>query len=179
MKRFAGVVGAVALLSLSVPTPGQAQWIWIGGGGSFPVSDYADDAKTGVLLTGGVAVPVGQEGVSVFGEGFWGQNGHDTAGDKTNPYGFMGGVQLDLGTEDRGGVYFFGGAGILFHKYASDTSEGETSSGFGYEAGAGYWFPLAGVSGWIEGRAMNASIDGSKTSFVAVMAGISIPVSGS
>jgi hypothetical protein len=179
MKRFAGVVGAVALLSLCAPTPGQAQSVWFGGGGSFPVSDYGDYAKTGLLLIGGVSVPVGQEGLSVFGEGFFGQNGHsDFDGDKTNPYGFMGGVTLDLGTEDQGGVYFFGEAGILFHKFASDTFEGETSSGFGYGAGAGYWVPLGGVSGWIEGRAMNASIEGSKTSFVAVLVGVSIPVAG-
>ncbi|MEJ2203488.1 MAG: hypothetical protein P8170_05220 [Gemmatimonadota bacterium] len=180
MRNFAVVAGAVMLLCVSLPTPGEAQWVWIGGGGSFPVSDYGDYAKTGVLLTGGVGVPVGEEGLSLFGEAFWGQNGHsDFDGDKTNPYGFMGGVQLDMATEDQGGPYFFGEAGILFHKYSSDTFDGDTSSGFGYGAGAGYSFPLGGVNGWIEGRAMNASIDGSKTSFVSVLAGVSIPVSGS
>jgi hypothetical protein len=177
MKRLAGCAFALAFLALFAPAQVEAQWIWFGGGGSFAVSDYADYANTGVLFTAGVAVPMGQEGLSLFGEIFAGQNGHsDYEGDKTNPYGFMGGVQLDLGQEGQGGAYFFGEAGWMFHKYSSDVFDGDNESALGYGAGAGYWFPLGSVNGWAEVRAMNANIDGSKTSFVGVLAGVSIPV---
>lgn len=180
MKRFVIVGGVVALLCASIPTPGDAQRLWVGGGGSFPVSDFSREAGTGVLLTGRVAVPVSAKGLSVFGEAFWGQNGHSRyEGDKNNPYGFMGGVELDLGTEGRRGAYLFGEMGVLFHQFTSDVFPGDTRSGVGYGAGAGYGFPVRGVSGRIEGRAMNASIDGDRTSFLSVLAGVSISVSGS
>jgi hypothetical protein len=178
MKRLAGFAMVVALLALLVPMHVTAQSIWFGGGGSFAVSDYNVYANTGFLLTTGVSVPVGQEGLSLFGEGFFGQNSHDDAGDKTNPYGFMAGVELDLANEGRAGLYFFGEVGVLFHKYGSDTFEESTESGLGYGAGAGWHFPLGSINGWVETRAMNASIDGEKTSFVGVLAGVSVPVGG-
>ncbi len=76
MRRIAGFAMVVALLAVLVPTHVTAQSIWFGGGGSFPVSDYSDYANTGFLLTTGVSVPVGQEGLSLFGEAFFGQNSH-------------------------------------------------------------------------------------------------------
>ncbi len=179
MRRIAGFGMVVALLAMLVPTHVRAQSIWFGGGGAFPVSDYSDYANTGFLLTTGVSVPVGQEGLSLFGEAFFGQNSHsDVDGDKTNPYGFMGGVELDLANEGLAGPYFFGEVGLLFHKYGSDSFEGSTDSGLGYGAGAGWHFPLGSVNGWVEARAMNASIDDSKTSFVGLLAGLAIPVGG-
>jgi len=77
MRGIAGFAMVVALLAMLAPTHDvAAQSIWFGGGGSFAVSDYNVYANTGFLLTTGVSVPVGQEGLSLFGEGFFGQNSH-------------------------------------------------------------------------------------------------------
>ncbi len=144
------------------------------------MNDFGREANPGVLLGGRVAVPVSDKGLSVFGEAFWGRNGPSRdEGDENNPYGLMGGVELDLGTEGKGGAYFFGEIGVLFHQLTSDVLPSDTRSGMGYGVGAGYGFPVRGVRGRIEGRAMNASVDGDNTAFLAVIAGVAIPVSGS
>ena len=70
----------------------------------------------------------------------------------------------------------FGGLGILWHKFSSDTFEESTDSGLGLEAGVGYFFPVGSIVGWVEGRVMHASIDDENTSFVGLNAGISIPL---
>jgi len=172
----------LAALSALVLLPGQvaAQNIFVGAGATFPVSDYGDYANTGFLATAGVGFPVGDAGLRVFGEGFFGQNSHsDVDGDKTNPFGVMGGLEYDItGADESKGVYLFAEAGLLVHRYGSDSFDSSSSSGFGYGAGAGVFFPLGGVNGWIEGRAMNASIDSSNTSFFGIIAGLSFDVGG-
>lgn len=183
MKKVGRFLLALVLAS-AVPTVLAAQSVWVGGGGSVPLGDYGDYANTGFLAVAGVAIPVGDGGLDVFGEGFFGQNSHsDVDGDKTNPYGFMGGAQFTFGEADATqGLYVFGEVGILFHKYGSDDFEGSTDSGLGYGAGAGYFFPLGGLNGWIEARAMSASTgDGDssgKTSFLGLLAGVNFPLGG-
>ncbi len=167
-----GILGPVA-----TSNPLSAQFVWLGGGATFPVSDYGDYADTGFLITGGGGYPIGDSGLSITAEGFYGQNNHpDFDGDKTSPYGVMGGLEYDFGADADSGVYMFGGLGILWHKFSSDQFEESTDSGLGFGAGAGYGFPLGGINGWVEGRVTHASIDDSNTSFVGVMAGISIPL---
>ena len=179
MKRLIAFVAFLGVICL-MPSPVAGQSVWFAVGPSFAVNDYADYANTGFLLSAGVAVPVGDQGLSVFGDAFFGQNSHDTDGDKTNPYGVMGGVMLDLADEGEVGVYFFGQLGILWHKYGTEstTFEGSTESALGIGAGAGVSVPLGSVTGFLEGRAMSASFDDGNTAFIGTLAGISIPVGG-
>jgi len=171
----------LAALSALVLLPGQVagQNIWVGAGATFPVSDYGNYANTGFLSVAGVGFPVGEAGLRVIGEGFYGQNNHEGGGEKTSPFGVMGGLEYDItGSDETKGVYLFGQAGVLVHRFSSDTEDSSSSSGFGYGAGAGVFFPLGGVGGWIEGRAMNASIDSENTSFFGIMAGLSFDIGG-
>lgn len=170
----------VATLALSMSaTSAAAQFVYLGGGGSFPISDYGEYANTGFVLTGGVGIPVGPAGLNVVLEGLYGQNSHsDTDGDKTTPYGFTGGLEYDFGDPDEGNLYVFGGAGILWHKYTSDTFGDASESGLALQAGAGYGLPLGGLTGWVEGRIVHASIEDSNTSFIGALAGISVPFGG-
>ena len=41
---------------------------------------------------------------------------------------------------------------------------------------AGYFFPLSGVNGWVQGEFRLASISNENTSFFGIEAGISIPL---
>ncbi len=169
------VIGILGLVATSNPL--SAQSVWIGGGGTFPTSDYGDFANTGFLFMAGAGLPVGDQGVSVGVGGYYGQNNHEAVdGDKTNPYGFTGYVEYDFsGPDAEGGLYVLGEAGILWHKYSSDTSVDTSESGFGYAGALGYGFPLGGVNGWVEGRFMQASISDANTQFLGIVAGISIP----
>jgi hypothetical protein len=91
----------------------------------------------------------------------------------------MAGVQVSpQGPDATSGVSFFGQAGLLTHRYTSDQYEGGTDSGLGLGGGAGFFFPLGGVSGWVEGRLMHASIDDETTQFFGVMAGVEFPLGG-
>ena len=109
--------------------------------------------------------------------GFYGQNNHEAVdGDKTNPYGVIGMVEYDFaGPDATSSFYVLGELGVLRHKFSSDTSTEATESGFAYGGAAGYFFPLASFSGWVEGRVTQASISDSNTSFLGIVAGISIP----
>jgi hypothetical protein len=176
MKKLATAFCMAALGIFALSTAASAQFLFVGGGASFPMSDYGDYADTGFLLVGGGGIPLGEGGLNALVEGFYGQNSHTGVdGDKTNPYGFMGGLEFDFNPGGEGvNPYVFGQAGILWHKYSSDTFGDASDSGFAYGAGAGLGFPLGGVNGWAEGRLMNASIEDSNTMFSAINVGISI-----
>jgi len=175
MKRITGSVVLLVALALSLPGQAKAQFIWFGVGGSFPTGDFKEYANTGFLTSAGVGFPVAEK-VSIYGEGFFGQNNHETEGDKTTPFGFMAGAEVDL-APDAAGVYFFGGLGVMVHKFSSDQFESDSSSGLAFEGGGGVDFPLNdNVNGWVEGRFMNASIESENTSFLGALAGISVNV---
>jgi len=184
MKKLATAL-FVALLGLAVSSSSvSAQFLFVGGGPTFPMSDYGDYANTGFLITAGGGFPLGENGLNVIVEGGYGQNNHsDVDGDKTNPITVMGGLEYDFNTSGEGiNPYVYGIAGLMWHKYTSDTFGSDTQSAFGYSGGLGVGFPLGGVNGWIEGKIDNASFDEAGTSyntmFAGILAGISINVGG-
>jgi hypothetical protein len=182
MKKIATVtLGLLALVAF----PLSAQSIYVGAGGSFPNSDYGDYAKTGVLLVGGVDFEVAQN-LSVWGEGFWGQNKHEGDDSKTNPVGFMAGLMYGFGGEEASvEPYVFAGAGWMIHKYSSDTFGDDSQGAFGLQGGAGLGFDLGGLDAFVEGRYMRASYDSESpgagsavTAFMALIAGVSFDLGG-
>jgi hypothetical protein len=174
MNKFIGTVMAASLF-LAVPTATQAQSIFVGGGPTMPVGDFKDYAETGWMATAGVVIPVGDQGLWVAGEGFYGHNGHETEGDKTNPYGAMASLGYRAGDPDNIGPYIFGGAGLMVHKFSSDTDEGDSESQFGYQFGAGLDIPVSSGAGlWVEGRYMGSD----DTKFFGILAGFGFDVSG-
>lgn len=170
-----GVLGA--LCALVIAAPASAQFVWVGGGGTFPMSDYGDYAKTGFLLSGGAGIPLGDRGLGAFAEGFYGQNNHsDVAGEKTTPYGVMAGLQYNVaGADADRSLYVLGGLGFMVHKYVSDLYP-SSSNGLGFTGGVGYFFPLGAISGYVEGRFFHAKIEDANTTFPGLMAGISVPL---
>ena len=166
---FFAALGTLALLSACAPAGSALERLV--------------DAESGWVGVAGVLFPVGEGGLNVGVEGFYGQNNHMDAsgtkidGDKTNPYGAMAILEYDIGSGDGIGAYIFGGAGLLIHKCstdgngcADDDSAGGTSdSNFGYEAGAGVGIPVGGsTSIWVEGRYMGAS----GTNIFGILAGL-------
>jgi hypothetical protein len=174
-KRSLNLAGAALVLMLALPAATAAQSIYAGVGASIPVGDFGDYADTGWLAVAGFLVPIGDGPIQVGAEGFYGQNNHsDVEGDKTNPYGVMGTLMFDAGADGSIGPYFFGGAGLLVHKFGTDAPEGgDSESQFGYQAGAGLDIPFGeSVGGWVEARYM-----GSKdTNLVGFLAGLSVGI---
>jgi hypothetical protein len=177
MRSSWEIGGLAAVCALVMAAPTSAQYVWVGGGPTFPMSDYGNYAKTGYLVTGGVGMPVGEQGLSVYAEGFFGQNNHDVSGEQTTPYGALLGLEFDFAGKDVDqSLYVSGGVGLLVHRYSVSGDGSDSSSGLGLSGGLGYYFPLGSVHGFVEGRIFEARIDGENTMFSGIMAGISIPV---
>jgi hypothetical protein len=182
MNRPAWLLTAASMM-IAVPAAGQS--VYVGAGPSFPTSDYGDYADTGFLIVGGLTYQIASQ-LSVYGEGFWGQNDHETEGDKTNPAGAMAGLAYGFleGTGAAISPYVFGGAGVMFHRYSSDTFGDSSESAFGYQVGAGAGMEVGGVTVFGEGRYMAASFDSesegadSTTAFFAAVLGLSFNLFG-
>jgi len=164
--------------ALSTPQQASAQGVYWGAGVTIPTGDFGDYAKTGYMGVAGISFDMGPEGLSAFGEGFFGQNSHETEGDKTYPYGAMGGLLYDLAPAGAGGLYFFGQLGLMVHKYSSDEFEGDSETGLGFGGGAGYGFPLGDTELFVEGRYMHGSFDYGDTSFFGIVGGVSLNLGG-
>lgn len=167
MKRF--VCLAVAAMFFTA-VPAAAQSIYFGVGPTFPMGDFGDAANTGLMIAGGATFEVAPQ-LSIYGEGFWGQNGgeSDIVDIDYNPSGLMGGLLYGFSAEDTAPVapYVFGGAGLL------TLSNGDAESGFGFQGGVGLGFDLAGLEAFTEGRFTSGSINDVTISFAALMVGLS------
>jgi hypothetical protein len=184
MRKFVfACVAALVVFSFTFTSQASAQGLFLGAGATIPTSDYGNYADPGWMLEGGVSFPINEEGLYIFGEGLFGSNKHsDFEGDKTNLLGIFGGVEYDLSTPGEPGIFIFGEVGLLRHDYKSDEfpeDEG-ADNGLAYGGGAGYGFPIGGMSGWVLGRYLVGQFDGpdGNTTFFGVMAGVSFPLGG-
>lgn len=182
MRRFAVpmVLGALAMTAVSSRAEAQA-YIFFGGGASVPVGDFADYAKTGWLLQGGLGIDLGSKGAFLEGEAFFGSNKHEnTPGfdEKTNILAFMGALGYSFGGDNaKVSPYVLAGAGIVGHQFKSDPDQaGEgTETKFGYTGAVGLNFRLnAKARFWIEGRYIGSS----GTAVIPLMAGVTIDLGG-
>jgi hypothetical protein len=180
--RASVLLVALVLSASTFFLPGRtaAQSVFVGAGVTVPTGDFSDDAKAGFLGIGGVTFPMGPQGLAILGEGYFGQNSHDLEGDKTSVYGAMGGLIYDFAGQGEAGVYLFGQAGLMVHKYSSEESSefDDSETGLAFGAGVGYGIPLGKANAWLEGRYMQGQFDGGNTSFFGVVAGLSFPVGG-
>jgi len=184
MKRSVLLLAVIALVGFAVPSHAQAQTtLYVSGGAAIPTGDFGTYANTGWMAAAGVLFGIGESGLGVGGELFYGQNNHKSESsffdnEKTTPYGAMAIVDYSFST--GGGIepYVFGGAGVLIHKFSADNIESESNSAFGYQFGAGVAFPIgATTSLYGEGRYIGSSstgegTDAGNTTYFGVLAGI-------
>lgn len=163
-NRVLSMVAAGALLLFAAPAATQAQWVWVGGGLIVPTGDFGDVAKAGWMGTAGVGFPIGESGLGVAAEGFYGQNSADDEvsgfvdGDKFSVYGAMGNVGYRIGDPANVGAYIYGGLGLLALRFSPDTGDSESDSNLGYQFGAGVDIPVGSNIGvFVEGRYMGST----------------------
>lgn len=149
MKRIGSFLAVLAILAIAAPVQAQTQ-IFFGGMATVPTSDFkdfdgdgagTDGAKTGWQATAGVGFGLGESSAGIYARGFYGQNSHDTDGDKTNPYGAMAGLTYQFGSGEGVAPFVGAGLGVLVHKFSSDASEGDSASEFAWEGIAGVRIP--------------------------------------
>lgn len=174
MKRFCIPV-VVALFAWTAPLDVSAQGIFVGGGVTVPTSDFGDFANTGWMGFAGVLTPVGDQGFSVGAEGFFGSNGHEIEGDKTNLYGGMALASLSFGGETAPATPFvFGGLGFMTHSYKSESTPQfeDSATGMTLGGGGGVTFPLGGAQGILAGTYIQGFGDIDETSLFGISAGV-------
>ena len=96
----------------------------------------------------------------------------------------MGGLGYSLSPGEDAGLYFFGQAGLMVHKYSADEDEGSSDKGLAFGGGAGYGFPIGGMNGFVEGKYMHGMFseeyegvsEDYTTGFFAVIVGVSFPL---
>ena len=90
----------------------------------------------------------------------------------------MAGLLYDFTPAVAGGIYVFGEAGLMVHKYSSDESEGDSETGFAFGGGAGYGFPMGDTEIFVEGRYMQGNFDYGNTSFFGIVGGVALYLGG-
>jgi hypothetical protein len=178
MRWLVGLVAIGGVLS-SVAQPAAAQQrpvIYGGGGVTFPIGEYGDPdqtaAKTGWMGHAGILFPVGDRGVWVAAEGFYGKNNHsDTPGERTNLFGGYGSLGITFNGERKVRPYLFGSAGYLVHQFKDATGSSDSEGKFAGGGGAGLDFAISDrVSFYVESRAIFAK----ESSHIPVLAGFSV-----
>lgn len=168
------------------PALGEAQiGVFFGGGLTVPVGDYGDYAKTGWVASGGLHKYVGDQGLGLFGQGFYGSNGHDPhfvdPDEKTNIYGGYAGATYRLGDPEAPGVFLIGKVGALVHDFdtggASPGEEGSDTN-FSGGAGAGFVYPGERISPWVTAEFIYTSGDDGGTNFIPISVGFTIRAGG-
>ena len=182
MKRFALPTVLAAVAAFSVTSPARAQYVFFGGGPTFPLGDFkdVDDAKTGYTFLAGFGVDIGAKGLFIEAEIGRGSNSHANTGnfkEKTNVISAFAALGYSFGAkENKVRPYLLAGAGLVAHQFRTDAGpprsdlEG-TESKFGASGAGGLSIALnEKASVWLEGRYI-----GSKgTSLVAGLFGITI-----
>ena len=178
MKSLATAMAIGILGLLATSNPLSAQWrIWVGGGASFPVSDYGDFADPGFMEVVGIGRSIGDSGLKIGAEVLASQNSPSASSGKLKRNGPMVVAGYDFaGPDADSSPYVFGQLGYLWN----DTPGGFLGIGSGPDgglalgAGAGYHFPLGSFRGAAEGRFMQANAV--NTSFFGIVAYIGIPL---
>jgi len=178
MKRFASAMMVGAFAVLVAASPARAQYVFFGGGLSIPVGDFKDYAKKGWMATAGLGYDIGDKGLWVEAEGYFGSNKHsDFEGDKTNLIGGMAAVGYSFMPDKSVSPYITGGVGILAHQFKSEDfpEDNETESKLGYTGAFGLGFRAGGKAHvFLEGRLLGS--ESSKA--ILALAGVSIQLGG-
>ncbi|MGH7562701.1 MAG: outer membrane protein [Gemmatimonadales bacterium] len=150
------VLGGVLVLAAASSASAQRPFLFLGGGASIPVGDFADFAKTGWIIQGGFGVPVGPSGLSVGGTAFYGSNKHDfPAGteDKTKIMAGLADLSYNFSPAARVSPYVLGGVGILTRDFEPAVGASESETKFAYSGALGLTIRVGARAGlWLEGR---------------------------
>jgi hypothetical protein len=181
MKRVWSVAALAAACSLFGSGDAAAQaGVFLGGGATMPTGDFGDFANVGWMGFGGVGFPVGQDGLFLGAEGFYGSNGHEVEGIKTNLYGGNALIGVNFYEQGEAGPFVAAGLGLMTQQLKSETIPAleDSASGFALTGLAGLSFPLGTVEGMLSATFTRAFGDLEDLMFAGIFAGIGIPVGG-
>jgi len=172
---------AIAIVGALSAAPLQAQLaVTVSGGATMPLGDYDKYASTGWIGTLGLLGSVGDKGIRVGAELFYGNNPHSSEvdGDKSVLTGMLGTLQWRIGDKSKAGVFLVGNLGYMKHKITSElfpSIEG-SDDGLAYGAGAGLVLPKGRATWYLIARYLTADIENATTSLAPLTLGVSFPL---
>lgn len=181
MKRVWSVAALAAAFSLFAADDASAQaGVFLGGGATMPTGDFGDVADVGWMGFGGVTFPVGQDGLFMGAEGFYGNNAHDVAGVESNLYGGNALIGVNFYDAGEAGPFVGAGLGFMSHEVQFEAAPAldATESAFALSGLAGLAFPLGGAQGTLTASFTRGFGDLEETMFAGIFAGIGIPLGG-
>ncbi|MBT8396250.1 MAG: outer membrane beta-barrel protein [Gemmatimonadetes bacterium] len=151
------VVGTAVSFLLFAALPLAAQTpvgVFIGGGLLVPVMDYADHHDAGFAAGAGVHFAIGDDGLGLFGEGFYGSSNfapEEAGGDeeKQSMFGGFLGATYRLGDASEKGFFLLGKGGVLIRDSDAEVGDDERETKLAGGAGLGYIIPGETASPWI------------------------------
>lgn len=177
-RRQLTVMAVVVALSAA---PLQAQLaVTMTGGATVPLGNFDKYASTGWIGTIGLMGSVGDKGLGVGGQLYYGNNPHSSEidGDKSAISGVLGTLRWRIGDKSKPGVFLVGNLGYLKQVISSEkfpSIEG-SEDGLAYGAGAGLDLPRGRVTWFLVARYLNADFDDASTSLAPITLGVSIPL---
>ncbi len=136
-------------------------------GAAVPTGDFADGAKTGYNIGGGLDMSMGMPIGFRADVDYSGFSFKDAVGGGNGNI-FSGRLNATVGTSGMG-PRFYGIAGGGFYRFSAD---GSSDTKFGFNVGAGIDLPLGTLASRIEARYHSISSNGATTSYVPVTFGI-------
>jgi len=140
-------------------------------GGSIPLSDFSDAAKTGYLLGAQIGLATPALPVTFRVDADFSQYDSKVGTGKGQIWGFTGNALYDLPLSASPiKPYAIAGAGL----YTSKASGSPHSNDFGFNVGGGVKIPLSGFNTFIEARYTRINTTGTATQFVPIYVGVSL-----
>jgi hypothetical protein len=133
--------------------------------------DHADDHDTGFPGGAGIWAPVGEGGLALFGEGFFGRTSYSPEGadgETKNLIGGFGGATYRIGDPESNGLFLVGKVGVLARD--SDLEEGKKETMLAGGGGIGFIIPKEKASPWILAQFIGAKC----TKFIVISLGVTI-----
>lgn len=177
MKRSLVFALVAGLVLVSMPASAQLSVvkpisIGIAGGGSLPMSDFADASNTGYNGTLVVALKLPMIPLGLRLDGAYNHFGAKGVDGSMNVASATGNLTWNLPSVGIS-PYLIGGAGV-YSSVATVSGLGSSAraNDFGWNAGAGIKLPLVMFSTFIEARYNRVSVEGGSMEFVPVTFGI-------
>lgn len=172
------VLGVLAALALAAPAQAQSTpFVYFGGGASLPMGDYKDYAKTGWMANAGIGTSIGNKGLMIGVDAFYGSNKHKAPldGDKTNLLIGLATFGYSFTPDAKISPYVLGSFGFMNHKYVPETGSSESESMLAVGGAVGLLFKVGAKAYFFtEARYLTGSKNGSTTALVPVLIGISL-----
>jgi opacity protein-like surface antigen len=165
----------LALVLGANPLRAQGVEFSLGAGVGIPLGNFDDVVKVGWQATGAVSFAPRNLPVGIQVDATFSRFSDETPADVSNQlvYGTANAVyRFTSSDESRFRPYLIGGLGVYNSKLTGSDALDDSSTKFGFNAGAGFDFKAGGAALFLEGRFHNVFVSGPNVEFFPINVGV-------